>query len=82
MNPNATVPTLEEPDGFTLWESNSICRYLGATYDKANVIEPKDAKARARASQWMDWQLSVVAPNITPVFWGLIRTPPNSATWR
>ena len=25
----------------------------------------------------MDWQLSVMAPAITPVFWGLIRTPPE-----
>ena len=25
----------------------------------------------------MDWQLSVVGPAITPVFWGLIRTPPE-----
>ncbi|RDV04002.1 glutathione S-transferase family protein [Undibacter mobilis] len=77
MNPNATVPTLEEPDGFTLWESNTICRYLGAKYDKANVLEPQGIKQRARASQWMDWQLSVIGPNITPVFWGLIRTPPE-----
>src|SRR4051794_10452632 len=28
MNPNSLVPTLEEEDGFTLWESNSIVRYL------------------------------------------------------
>jgi glutathione S-transferase len=39
------------------------------------VLEPKDAHARALASQWMDWQLSVVGPAITPAFWGLIRTP-------
>ena len=25
----------------------------------------------------MDWQLSVMGPSITPVFWGLIRTPPE-----
>ena len=25
----------------------------------------------------MDWQLSVMGPAITPVFWGLIRTPPE-----
>ena len=25
----------------------------------------------------MDWQLSVLGPAITPVFWGLIRTPPE-----
>jgi glutathione S-transferase len=75
MNPNGLIPTLEEDDGFLLWESNSITRYLAAKYDKAGVLEPKDPKARARASQWMDWQLSVIGPAITPAFWGLIRTP-------
>src|SRR6185437_10127989 len=77
MNPNALVPTLEEEDGFTLWESNSIIRYLAGKHDKAGTLEPKDAKQRAKASQWMDWQLSVIGPAITPVFWGLIRTPPE-----
>jgi glutathione S-transferase len=77
MNPNALVPTLEEEDGFTLWESNSIIRYLAGKHDKAGALEPKDAKQRAKASQWMDWQLSVIGPAITPVFWGLIRTPPE-----
>jgi glutathione S-transferase len=41
------------------------------------VLEPADLKIRARAHMWMDWQLSVMAPAITPVFWGLIRTPPE-----
>ena len=75
MNPNGLVPTLEEEDGFLLWESNSIVRYLAGKHDKTGVLEPKDAHQRARASQWMDWQLSVVGPAITPAFWGLIRTP-------
>ncbi|MEJ2375706.1 MAG: glutathione S-transferase family protein [Pseudolabrys sp.] len=75
MNPNGLVPTLEEEDGFLLWESNSIVRYLAGKHDKAGVMEPKDAHQRALASQWMDWQLSVVGPAITPAFWGLIRTP-------
>ena len=77
MNPNGLVPTLEEEDGFLLWESNSIVRYLAGKHDKNNVLEPKDPKQRALASQWMDWQLSVVGPAITPAFWGLIRTPPE-----
>jgi glutathione S-transferase len=75
MNPNSLVPTLEEDDGFTLWESNSIVRYLAARHGGA--LEPADPKVRARAQQWMDWQLSVLGPAITPVFWGLIRTPPE-----
>jgi len=75
MNPNSLVPTLEEEDGFTLWESNSVVRYLAGKHGGA--LEPKDAKVRAKASQWMDWQLSVIGPAITPVFWGLIRTPPE-----
>ena len=75
INPNGLVPTLEEEDGFTLWESNSIVRYLAAKHRSA--IEPAEPKARALANQWMDWQLSVVGPAITPVFWGLIRTPPE-----
>lgn len=75
MNPNGLVPTLEEEDGFLLWESNSIVRYLAGKYDKNGVLEPRDAKQRALASQWMDWQLSVLGPAITPAFWGLIRTP-------
>ena len=74
MNPNSLVPTLEEEDGFTLWESNSIIRYLAARH-ASRTLEPADLKTRANAQKWMDWQLSVMAPAITPVFWGLIRTP-------
>ena len=76
MNPNGLVPTLEEEDGFTLWESNSIVRYLAAKH-ASRTLEPADLKTRALAHKWMDWQLSVMSPAITPVFWGLIRTPPE-----
>ncbi len=73
MNPNSLVPTLEEEDGFTMWESNSIIRYVAAKHS-ARVLEPVDVRVRARAQMWMDWQLSVMGPAITPVFWQLIRT--------
>jgi glutathione S-transferase len=76
MNPNGLVPTLEEEDGFLLWESNAIVRYLAAKH-RAGVLEPADLHARALANQWMDWQLSVAAPAITPAFIGLVRTPPE-----
>jgi glutathione S-transferase len=73
MNPNGLVPTLEEDDGFLLWESNSIVRYLAGKH--VGTLRPADEKTRALANQWMDWQLSVLGPAITPAFWGLIRTP-------
>jgi len=76
MNPNGLVPTLEEEDGFLLWESNTIVRYLAAKY-KATVLEPADLRTRALASKWMDWQLTVAGPAIFECFWGLIRTPPE-----
>ncbi len=76
MNPNGLVPTLEEEDGFLLWESNAIVRYLAAKHH-SGVLEPADPHARARANAWMDWQLSVLGPAITPLFIGLIRTPPE-----
>jgi len=76
MNPNGLVPTLEEEDGFLLWESNSIVRYLAAKH-KSSVLEPADLRTRALASKWMDWQLAVAGPAINACFWGLIRTPPE-----
>ncbi|HEY4140415.1 MAG TPA: glutathione S-transferase family protein [Pseudolabrys sp.] len=76
MNPNGLVPVLEEEDGFLLWESNSIVRYLASKHDKSGVIQPVDLQQRGRAGQWMDWQLSIVAPAIFHLFWGLVRTEP------
>src|SRR5262245_24483214 len=67
MSPAVLVPSLEE-DGFILWESISIVRYLAAKYG-AGSLEPKDLHSRARAWSWMDWQLSVAGPAITPMFW-------------
>ena len=74
MNPNGLVPTIEEDDGFTLWESNSILRYLAAKHKSS--LEPTDPRARAQAQKWMDWQLSVMGPAIGPLFMGIVRTPP------
>jgi glutathione S-transferase len=76
MNPNGLVPTLEEEDGFLLWESNTIVRYLAVKHGTGSLA-PADPRNRARASQWMDWQLSVASPAIFGLFWGMIRTPPE-----
>jgi glutathione S-transferase len=75
LNPNGLVPTLEDGD-LVLWESNTIVRYLASLHGQG-TLEPADPKARAQASQWMDWQLSVLGPAIHATFWGLVRTPPE-----
>jgi len=75
MNPNGRVPTIED-DGLVLWESNTIVRYLSARHG-TGTLWPADAKQRADVERWMDWATSTIAPAMTPVFWGLIRTPPE-----
>jgi glutathione S-transferase len=74
MNPNGLVPTMDE-DGFILWESHSIVRYLSAKYGKG-VLWPVDARACAVANQWMDWAFSFQG-SVRDAFWNLIRTPPE-----
>src|SRR5258706_1815682 len=74
MNPNGLVPTLQE-DGFILWESHAIVRYLSAKYGKG-VLWPMEERTRAVANQWMDWAFSFQA-SVRDAFWGLVRTPPE-----
>ena len=74
MNPNSVVPTIED-DGFVLWESHSIVRYLCAKHSLGKLC-PSDLRARADAERWMDWAFTLQAA-MRDVFWGLIRTPPE-----
>lgn len=74
MNPNALVPTIED-DGFVLWESNTIVRYLCAKHGMGGLC-PADLRARADAERWMDWAFTFQGA-MRNVFWGLIRTPPE-----
>ena len=73
MNPNARVPVMDD-DGFVLWESNAIVRYLAAKFG-AGGLSPSDPQHHAEADRWMDWQQTTVGPNLTPIFWGLVRSP-------
>jgi len=73
LNPNGLVPTIED-DGFVLWESNAIVRYLAAKHS-AGKLWPEDLKVRAEADKWMDWQNTTFWPTFRPLFWHLVRTP-------
>jgi glutathione S-transferase len=74
-NPNALVPLIDD-DGFVLWESQAIVRYLARKHGLGSLC-PSDAKACADADRWMDWNATTVWPNLRPVFWNLVRTPPE-----
>lgn len=73
MNPNGRVPVMAD-DGFVLWESNAIVRYLAAKHG-AGGLWADDLRVRAAGDRWMDWATSTMAPIMTPLFWGMIRTP-------
>jgi len=74
MNPTGLVPTIDD-DGFTLWESHTIVRYLCAKHSPGKLC-PSDLRMRADAERWMDWAVTFQAA-MRNVFWGLIRTPPE-----
>ena len=72
MNPTGLVPTIDD-DGFKLWESHTIVRYLAAKHSMGTLC-PSDLKVRADAERWMDWAFTFQRA-MRDVFWGLIRTP-------
>jgi glutathione S-transferase len=72
-NPNGLIPLIED-DGFALWESNAIVRYLAAKHGLGTLC-PSDAQQRASADRWMDWQTTTLNPPIGAIFQMLIRTP-------
>jgi len=73
LNPNGLVPTIED-DGFVLWESNVIVRYLAAKHG-AHALYPTDLRSRFDVERWMDWQTTTLWPALRPTFFALVRTP-------
>jgi glutathione S-transferase len=78
LNPNALVPVIIDGD-FVLWESNTICRYLCARYDKGMGLLPAAPEARARVEQWMDWQVAELNNAWRYAFMALVRRSPAHA---
>ncbi len=74
LNPSRRVPTIDD-DGYVLWESNAIVRYLAMKH--GGTLCPSDLRARFDAERWMDWQQTSLGPPVRDVFWALVRTPPE-----
>ncbi len=73
LNPNGLIPTIDE-DGFVLWESNAIVRYLAAKHANGSIF-PSDLRVRADSDRWMDWQTTVLAPLASVLLNQIVRTP-------
>ena len=60
LQPFGQVPVYEE-DGLTLFETGSILTHIG---ERSEVLLPKDAARRARATTWMYAALNSVEPHV------------------
>jgi len=63
LQPFGQVPIFEE-DGFVLFESGAIVLHLG---ERSEALLPKDASARARATQWLIAALNSIEPFVMNV---------------
>jgi glutathione S-transferase len=68
MNPNRRVPVLDD-NGFYLWESNAIVRYLADTYGRGRLA-PDGRHSFARADQWSDWGITTLYGDVRTCYQG------------
>ncbi|WP_172298685.1 glutathione S-transferase family protein [Pseudoruegeria sp. HB172150] len=75
LNPNRTVPVLQDGSNAPLWETGAILRYLATRYG-GGAFWPSDLLARTEVDRWAEWAKINVAQGFTvPVFWKVVRTP-------
>jgi len=74
LNPNATVPVIVE-EGFVLWESGPILRYLADQHRSG--LWPADPQERALVDQWVTWQGTELNPSWVYAVMGLLRKNPD-----
>ena len=72
MNPNGKIPVIND-DGFVLFESQAIIRYLSTKYAKG-TLAPEDPQAFAIADQWMEWYKTTVFGPFLGLLIAVVRT--------
>lgn len=73
LNPNGLMPTIDD-DGFLLWESNVIVRFLAAKHASGTLC-PTDVARRADCERWMDWQQTSIVPHMGVAFRAMLKHP-------
>ena len=74
MNPNGRVPTLEE-DGFVLWESPAILKYLSAKRPERGLCVGGNPKTQALIDQWICWWVGSAEAAIDTLAWEMLIKP-------
>src|SRR5258708_26209680 len=64
-NPNGKVHVLED-EGFILWESTAIIRYLATKHGRSWLV-PAGAREQADVDRWLAWQVAHLSPAISKV---------------
>ncbi|MBU1304481.1 MAG: glutathione S-transferase family protein [Alphaproteobacteria bacterium] len=75
LNPNGQVPVLVDGD-FVLWESVAVMAYVNEAHG-AGALMPQDAKARALAMQWVQWQSTEMGRHWVYPLNALVRKTPG-----
>lgn len=74
LNPNRSVPVLQDGSNPPLWETGAILRYLGRRYGR-NRLWPDDLLARTEVDRWAEWaKINIALAFTAPVFWRVVRT--------
>ena len=73
LNPNAQVPVIVD-DGFALWESSAIIRYIAAK--SGGDLWSVDPHERSKVDQWVSWQATELNPSWSYAVHGLLRANP------
>lgn len=81
LNPNRTVPVLQDGDDAPLWESAAILRYLATRYG-GTPFWPENVAARAQVDKWAEWaKINIAGAFTVPIFWRVVRTPEAERDW-
>ena len=72
INPVGKIPAIDD-DGFTLFESNAICRYLAEK--NSSSIYPQGLKERATVEEWLDFGSMHVNLAVSKIVYNRIFAP-------
>nr|AIL23541.1 glutathione S-transferase epsilon [Tenebrio molitor] len=78
INPQHSVPTLVQDDGFVLWDSHAIMAYLVDKYGNNDSLYPRELRKRAIINQRLHFDNGVLFPinALGPVIYGGERSVP------